>query len=96
MDDRPVPESVIAIARALMAGATTTEETSAPSAYRVREIATILAVDASTVYRWISKGLLTAYRFDDTIRIAREDFEAFRRRSIIRPAGDLEPAEAVA
>lgn len=96
MDDHPVPESVIAIARALMAGATSPGEASAPSAYRVREIATILAVDASTVYRWISKGLLRAYRFEDTIRIAPEDFEAFRRRSVIRPAEDLEPAEAVA
>jgi excisionase family DNA binding protein len=61
-------------------------ETATRPAYRVREIAVLLSVDVSTVYRWIEKGSLTAYRFEDSIRVAPEDFDAFKRGSVIRPA----------
>lgn len=64
----------------------------AEPAYRVREIATMLSVDDSTVYRWIEKGALRAYRFEDTIRIAPEDFEAFKNRSRIKPVRNLDSA----
>lgn len=96
MDDHPVTDPVIAIARALVASGAPGECACAAPAFRVREIATILAVDDSTVYRWIAKGLLRAYKFEDTIRVAREDFDAFRRRSVIRPLGDLEAAAQAA
>jgi excisionase family DNA binding protein len=65
-------------------------------AYRVREIAVMLSVAESTVYRWIEKGALPAYRFEDSIRVAAEDFEAFKKRSAIRPARKLTSAKAVA
>jgi excisionase family DNA binding protein len=72
-------------------------------AYRVREIAVMLSVDDSTVYRWIEKGMLAAYRFEDSIRVAPEDFEAFKKRSLIKSpavvvsvANDDEARELVA
>lgn len=96
MDDHPAPDPVMKAARVLMTAAAASESARATSWYRVREIAGIFNVDDSTVYRWISKGSLRAHRFEDTIRVAPEDFEAFRRRSVIRPVGDLEAPEAVA
>lgn len=63
-------------------------------AYRVREIAVLLSVNDSTVYRWIEKGTLPAYKFEDSIRVAPEDFEEFRRNSIIKPARKLPSAAA--
>lgn len=70
------------------------QEPAITPAYRVREIAVLLSVDDSTVYRWIEKGALPAYRFEDSIRVAPEDFEAFRRNSIIKPARKLPSATA--
>lgn len=63
-------------------------------AYKVREIATLLSVDDSTVYRWIEKGALPAYRFEDSIRVAPEDFDAFKRNSVIKPPRTLSSVTA--
>ncbi len=60
-------------------------------AYRVREIASLLSVRPSTVYRWIGKGSLRAHRFEDSIRVDPEDFEAFKRGSVIDPAAQKSP-----
>ena len=66
-------------------------ETATRPAYRVREIAVLLSVDVSTVYRWIEKGSLTAYRFEDSIRVDPADFEAFKRGSVIQPGDHPSP-----
>jgi excisionase family DNA binding protein len=47
---------------------------------RVREIATDLGVDDSTVYRWIANGKLPAHRFGDSIRVDPEKLEEFKRQ----------------
>lgn len=93
MDDHAIPPAVLKIARALVAsGIEVTDATESPGgteepeSYRVREIAEKLKVDESTVYRWIEKGRLRAYRFEDggSIRVPADEFEAFKRRGLMR------------
>lgn len=98
--DEPVPDAVMKVARALVEGGFVHDETSpeAPAFYKVREIADIVGVDDSTVYRWIDRGVLHAYKFEDSVRVAAEDFEAYKRRCRIQPVRNAGPGspEAVA
>jgi len=42
-----------------------------------KQIAETLQVTPRTVQRWITSGVLPAYRFGRSVRIANEDFETF-------------------
>jgi excisionase family DNA binding protein len=94
VDDHHIPPAVLKIAQALIASGIdiaapsdpSTTPSEPPASYRVREIADELKVDDSTVYRWIEKGRLRAYRFEDggSIRVPAEEFEAFKRRGLMR------------
>ena len=47
----------------------------------IRDIAATLRVTERTVRRWIASGELATYRFGGSLRISRQDFEAFIRAS---------------
>lgn len=49
-----------------------------------KEIAEELLVSDRTVRNWIDSGILTAYQFGNTYRIKEEDFEEFKRKSIVK------------
>jgi excisionase family DNA binding protein len=94
VDELEIPEAVLKVARVLVANGidlTPAPEAephdAAPESYKVSEIAKALKVAESTVYRWISKGRLPAMRLGDegrAIRVSAEDFEAFKRRGLMR------------
>ncbi len=46
------------------------------------EVAEKLKASRRTVYRWIEKGELKAFKAGKLVRIAREDLESFLGRSI--------------
>ena len=60
-----------------------------PEAYRnkavvtVPEVAALLRVAETTVYGWVSSGILRAYRFRGSIRVATADLLEFIDRSAI-------------
>lgn len=92
MDEHAIPEAVLKVARVLVANGIDltpvpeAEQREAPESYRVAEIAKALKVAESTVYRWIYKGALPAMRLGEgrAIRVSAEDFEAFKRRGLMR------------
>lgn len=45
----------------------------------IREIAEDWRISSMTVYRWVSSGELPSYRVGRTIRVTREDYEAFNQ-----------------
>ncbi len=50
--------------------------------YTPEEIAENLQASKRTVYRWVEKGELKAFRAGKLIRVTREDLEEFLGRSI--------------
>ena len=48
---------------------------------KIKDIAATLRVTERTVRRWIASGELPTYRFGGSLRISRQDFEAFVRAS---------------
>ncbi len=50
--------------------------------YTPEELAKKLKASRRTVYRWIEKGDLKAFKAGKLVRITREDLEAFLGRSI--------------
>lgn len=102
MHEQAIPEAVLKVARVLVANGIDIPEAEhehheAPEAYRVSEIAKALKVAESTVYRWIYKGSLQAMRLGPSgkaIRVSAEDFEAFKRRGLMRSTERL-PRAAV-
>jgi len=45
--------------------------------YSTKEIAKILKLKTITIRRWITKGILPAYKFDTELRIDKKEFEKF-------------------
>lgn len=52
----------------------------------VSEVAKAFRVTPQTVRAWIHDGLLPAYKFGDTYRIASADLEGFVARSKVSPS----------
>lgn len=50
--------------------------------YTPEEVAKNLKASRRTVYRWIEKGELKAFKAGKLVRITREDLESFLGRSI--------------
>lgn len=85
-----IPPEVLKLAKALIASGFSIDDlptTAAPPSnqrqepYRVAEVAELLGVHRATIYRDIADGRCEAYRIgsgNGTIRIAVEDFEAYR------------------
>lgn len=61
--------------------------------YTVEELTELLSVSFASVYDWVRRGQLAAYRFGRTIRVASADLDAFLQRMHSRQAAS-EPAYA--
>lgn len=51
----------------------------------VAEIAADLQLSKQTVYRWIKSGEIPGYHFNDTYRVKRDEYQAWRGRQKIQP-----------
>lgn len=52
--------------------------------YTARELADALAVNIMTIYRYISKKRLKAYKIGKEFRIERTEFDRFMKNAIIK------------
>lgn len=52
--------------------------------YTARELADKLAVNIMTIYRYIDKGKLKAYKLGKEFRIERSEFERFMNKAKIK------------
>ena len=96
MTDQTIPPAVLKLAQALVANGiidvTECAKNPRQKPYRVPEVAALLDVHRSTVYRDIESGRCGAYRVGEgsgALRISVEDFEAYKtllkKRASTRP-----------
>jgi len=62
-----------------------------PSLYTPEEVARKVKVERSTVYHWLSAGLLRGLRVGSTWRITEEDLLEFMKRSARSKPSDAPP-----
>jgi excisionase family DNA binding protein len=54
-----------------------------------KELADILKVNVMTIYRYIKKGRIKAYKIGNDIRIKNDDFERFLSETRVSPPSKL-------
>ena len=63
-----------------------------PKFLKCSQIANVLNISAAAVYRLVREGQLPSVRFNKTVRVKSEDFDAFLRRNysdLIEPSQEI-------